>query len=513
MRLIMTGLNRRAARALTSKLSAFRRDEEGSMIVFTLFILVLMLIVGGMAVDFMRFEARRTKLQGVVDRAVLAAADLDQVQDSKAVVRDYFEKAGMLDQLKGEPIVTPGNNYREVTANGELKMNTFFLKLIGMNQLSASATSTAVEGIGDIEISLIIDISGSMGYSLVNDDGSTPTMTDPNTGVTRAVTRMDRLQQAATNFVSTLLTNDNKDKISISLIPYSEHVNIGPNIFNNINTTAVHNFSHCVEFPAAAYSTTVFDTSATYTQVQHLQTNSEYNSSGNRINDITEPVCPFYSFERVTPLSQNATALNAQINALRPRAGTSIFLGLKWGVTLLDPSFKPVLNALPSNTIDAVFSDRPGTYSTSTSTSSGDTQKYVVLMTDGVNDRSWRLYDWAYDTPSERAHWASENFPYYRATDLGWDSWNNWLYEHYNATIGDTHMAAMCTEAKSAERNIILYTISLGSSGDATTDEHGWTQLRNCASSPNHFFKTSGQELVEIFEDIADQITDLRLTL
>ena len=56
----------------------FRKEEDGVMIAFSLFILLLMLIVGGMAVDFMRLEARRSLIQGVADRATLAAADLDQ---------------------------------------------------------------------------------------------------------------------------------------------------------------------------------------------------------------------------------------------------------------------------------------------------------------------------------------------------------------------------------------------------------------------------------------------------
>ena len=61
-------------RLRTRYLRAFGRDEDGEIIILTLILLVVMLVVGGMGVDFMRFEARRVVLQSVSDRAVLAAA-------------------------------------------------------------------------------------------------------------------------------------------------------------------------------------------------------------------------------------------------------------------------------------------------------------------------------------------------------------------------------------------------------------------------------------------------------
>ncbi|MFK7877345.1 MAG: pilus assembly protein TadG-related protein, partial [Paracoccaceae bacterium] len=477
-------------------------------------ILVLMLIVSGMAVDFMRFESRRAELQGVVDRAVLAAADLDQARDPADVVTDYFDKSGMLGQMKGEPVITPGTDYRQVTANGELVLNTFFLKLIGMDQLIATASSTAIEGVGDIEISLVLDISGSMDFELVNDDGSTPTMVDPDTGNTRAVRRIDVLQEAAGNFVTTLLTAANADKISISLIPYSHQVNAGELMFDNLNTNDSHGFSHCIEFAATDFNSTTFDVNDTYDQTMHYQYNPTYDQWGNLAADITEPICPFYDYEAIVPLSQNAGLLTGIIDQYEPRAGTSIFLGLKWGVTMLDPSIQPVLAGMPNGTIDDAFDSRPAPYPADNAV--GDTKKYIVLMTDGQNSNTSHLQNWAYDTPSEVAHWANENFWHFISTDTGWDASDNWLTPVYTPELGDGYMSSMCDAAKAPGRDIIIYTISLGSMGDSpeevAADEHGWTQMRNCASSPSFFFKTSGEELVQIFEDIADQITDLRLT-
>lgn len=98
---ITTDLNEFAT--AKGRIHRFRQSEEGGMTIFSLFMLVLILTLGGMAVDLMRFETTRAKLQGTLDRATLAAADLDQTLPPAEVVRDYFAKTGMTQFLQGAP--------------------------------------------------------------------------------------------------------------------------------------------------------------------------------------------------------------------------------------------------------------------------------------------------------------------------------------------------------------------------------------------------------------------------
>jgi Flp pilus assembly protein TadG len=86
--------HRRGSTSSFALFTRFRREEDGSIILFSLFLFVLMILIGGMAVDLMRFETRRVHVQNTLDSAMLAAADLDQDLDPEAVVRDYFAKAG-----------------------------------------------------------------------------------------------------------------------------------------------------------------------------------------------------------------------------------------------------------------------------------------------------------------------------------------------------------------------------------------------------------------------------------
>jgi len=81
--------------SLRNSTRLFARDEDGSFIIFTLFILVVMVLIGGLAVDVMRYENLRTTMQNTIDRAVLAAADRDQTVPAQTVVDDYLMKAGM----------------------------------------------------------------------------------------------------------------------------------------------------------------------------------------------------------------------------------------------------------------------------------------------------------------------------------------------------------------------------------------------------------------------------------
>lgn len=460
----------------------FKKDEDGSIIVFSLFLLIMMLILGGMAVDFMRFEARRTLMQGTIDRAVLAAtkisdstlSDAEVVTRAKAIVADYVAKADGPNCLKGEAVVVPGANFRSVTAECELELPSVFLKFVGIHSLTANAQATAIEGVGNVEVSLVVDLTGSMGWNITGT--STP--------------RLERLQEAATAFVDTLLKPEYEDKISLSLVPYSSQVNAGFDLFNAVAVDRVHSFSSCVDFPNGSYSNVGWDAINAYTQAQHYRKYSSWNYT-----------CRNEDYMEIIPLSQDKDQLHDAIDDFTAAGSTSIFLGIKWGAALLDPSMEPLLNALPSSTIDSAFDDRPFEYA---NIGTNGTKKYIVVMTDGENVGTEELRPEVYDTPSEIAHWATHSWSSHNSV-LASARTNTYLHMRYSTADGNFLMNNICNAAKDA--GIIIFAIAM----DAPTV--GEQEMSKCASSPGHYFETSGDELVAIFEAIASQITDLRLTL
>ncbi len=187
----------------------FAKEQDGNVTIFSVYMILLILLVSGAAVDIMRFEATRAKLQTTMDRAVLAAADLDQIQSSQAVVRDYMDKTGMEHVLLGTE-VTSGMNNRTVKAWGETNMATLFLRMSGYDHLTPPALSVAEEKISNVEISLVLDISGSMRY---ND-------------------RIVKLKPAAQNFVHKVMSDETNGVTTLNLVPFAGQVNPGDILFD-----------------------------------------------------------------------------------------------------------------------------------------------------------------------------------------------------------------------------------------------------------------------------------------
>lgn len=139
----------------------FLVSQDGSLTILALCLFLLMVMMGGLAVDLMRYEATRTTLQNTLDRATLASASLTQTLDAQEVVNDYFTKAGMQQQLDGVT-VTEGLNFRNVVADASAATNPYFLHLIGQNGLDAKGHSMAEQRVTNVEIALVLDVSGSM---------------------------------------------------------------------------------------------------------------------------------------------------------------------------------------------------------------------------------------------------------------------------------------------------------------------------------------------------------------
>ena len=545
-------LIKRSRRAVLKK---FGRDEDGSIIVMTLVLLVTMLVLGGMAVDFMRFESRRALLQSVADRSVLAAASLDQTLPGEEVIIDFYDKAGFGGTIVGTPFVekVAGSGNSEVRVDSRIDVNTFYLRLIGIDSLSAPATAQAQQGTGNVEISLVLDISGSMGNNVTVDepvlgaDGE-PMLNGDGDVITTSVTRtkMYLLQKAASQFVDDLLIEDFRNQISINLIAYSQQVALDDDLYKALRTTPdsmnvdgklgstfgvisdgyatttddsytapvdgapidvswadgldVHvNPSRCIDFDAADFNTVAFDVGQRYEQVEYF----EHYSSGD--SGIDFPVCPEEEFESILLLSQDATELKRRINAYRPTSFTSIHLGVKWGISLLDPALRPILANITS--IDETFRDnRPANFG-------GDTVKIMVVMTDGVNVASRRLRDTAYDEYEERVRWSEYPFDYWR-NNVTSPRPNRGVHTNNpgSFTLFNTWMNTLCTAAKTQTHPVTIYTIAMGA-GD------GAAEIAKCATQPSYAFSTNVNNtpgepgIGEIFATIADRITALRLAL
>lgn len=448
----------------------FVREEDGTVTIFACFMILCMLMIGGIGVDLMRHEMERARIQGIADRAVLAAADLDQTLDPETVVRDYFAKAGMSDFVSGVT-VTEGLNFRTVKVDATTTMNTQFMNMVGVDTLTIPAASTAEEKVNKVEISMVLDISGSMSRN----------------------GRMENLKDAAGVFIDTVLKSETQNLISISVVPYTAQVNAGRDIFDELNIVRDHTYSYCVDFEEDDFDTAEISTTKAYLHMQHFDSGYSWNGSRNE-GAISNPGCPKRDFEEIIAFSQNPTFLKSQINQYQPRANTSIHLGMKWGVGMLDPDFNEITKELG---VDAVFNDRPSAYNDI------ETLKTIILMTDGENVNTVRIDDSYYANYNHRRHWSIYPLGWYLNNYVYSNSHSSWRYTKYTSGQANTMLSNICAAARA--ENIVIWSIGF------EVSNNGADVMRDCASSPSHFFRVEGVEISKAFSAIARQINQLRL--
>jgi len=507
----------------------FARDEQGSILPFSLIMFLLMLMAGGMTIDIMRHERARVLLQNTIDRAVLAAADLDQNRDAETVVNDYFAAAGLSDYLT-DVDVDQGLNYKVVSATASATIPTFFMNMVGVDTLTAPASGQAEERIENVEISLVVDISGSMGSS----------------------NRLTNLKIAAKEFIDTVISStppsgvESEGFTSMSIIPYQGMVNIGDELGARFNLSDAHDYSQCVVFDLANYSSTAITNTQLLDRMGHFDKDTWSGSS-----PISSPNCPVADDEAIITHSVSRTDLKAKINALTAGGWTAIDVGLKWGVALVDPAARAIVNSLESaGLVHEETRDRPAEYD------DDQTLKVVVLMTDGENTNQYDLKPefksgmsdiWKYTTSGGTVRY-SAYVPY-------WDEWysphnGDWDDEPYGgddaeqmsytelfATFSLRYIASnFYSGISNSQYNKYRYaseqiswttkanerTLNLCSSARAQgivifaigfeAPVGGQNLMRACASSDSHYFDVDGVEISEAFSAIARTINQLRLT-
>lgn len=461
---------------LAGRSRGFAREENGTMIIFGLIIFLMVLVATGMAIDFMRHENMRTRLQATLDRAVLAAADLDQLNDPQTVVEDYFAKSG-LGTYDLNVTVEEGLNFRTVTANASSTVDSMFLNMVGIESIDAPAGGAAEERIEKVEVSLVLDISGSM---------------DEND-------KLENMQQAANEFVDTLITPDTKDLISITVVPYTGQTNAGQVLFDTVNTNKRHDYSYCLEFTSSDFTTVPLNFTKTYEQAQHYEYSGNYYGSWANYK-IQNPWCSDKSDEEIKLFQNDNVQLKDVINSYEPRTATGIHYAMKWGAALLDPSMRTAVSAeISAGRVDEAFEGRPAAYSDQ------ETVKVIVLMTDGKNVNQYRIKSWAYNSSNEYKHWARYTLWYYLNNYVYWQNHDDYYYQKMNSGQADDYLADICDASRQA--GIVIFSIGF----EINDNPYAKGVMSNCATSDSHFYAVEGVEISTAFGAIARTINQLRL--
>ena len=524
-------------------LNAFVRTDEGGAITYLMLVLFIgILLMTGIALDLAKHESQRADLQSATDRGTLAAASLRQklTDDTTTQTVDDDDLTRMIESYvatrtlsKDSTNVTVKDNItlnaRTIGVSTSYAMPTDFFRMVGVSTLDVGAASRAVQKKTNVEISLVLDVSGTMRW---NNAGRNPGPGD---------SRIEKLKPAAKQFIDTVTANGTNANVTLNIIPYAGNVNPGREMFaelggvrylsvadakaelpagtsvtkgndyQSVNGVRVpvdawfrvaeesQTMSSCLEVapgdfppanPAKTDSRLRLPANGTYDQVPHFN-RWGFSNAENAIMDWGW--CPIDEQEDGTGsmaikyMSSNATELKDYIDQLMLHDGTSTYIGMKYGLALLNPAESTRINSL--STVGDAFPDRPAAWDDQ------DTMKIVVLMTDGMYNEQWRPsvpLDISDDVviPRSEGEIGGGNPRVPGLSSQG----------DIDGVYNDT-----CDAAKTM--GVTVFTIAFDAPGGPAN------QMRRCASSSSHFYEVDLLDIGTAFQSIAATIDRLKLTM
>jgi Flp pilus assembly protein TadG len=211
---------------------------------------------------------------------------------------------------------------------------------------------------------------------------------------------------------------------------------------------------------------------------------------------------------KLLPLTQNATNINAKIDSMSAGGDTNLLPGFMWGWRTISPNGPfadtTTLATAPTGTIT------PKSYTEPKNT------KIIILMTDG--DNNWTSQS-SYNFKSEYnslGYYVNNRLSAYGGTaypvPTGGDYSGNY---NGNTTSSNWHpqmdaaLLAACTNAKNA--GVVIFTVGFSISVAEISNE-GLKTLQQCASSADKAFVSTGAtEITNAFKQIGVGLSNLRI--
>lgn len=355
--------------AFVARLAQFRSADGGSVaVIFALMFVALGLFVGA-AVDLGRWLQARHQTIAAMDAAVLAGGRVLQLDENDVTGAQAAAARYYTENTKGRtPLVEDTITFDVVddntafAATGTAYMPTTFLKLARITRLplvDASEShfskvdlvaSGGSEGDSSIEISLMLDVTGSMSGSKIRD-----------------------LKLAAEDLVNIVIMDSSRAKpVRVALVPFAEGVRLPQSalsaargspanavtVGSGKNRTTYYRAECVVERKGSQKYTDAAPGADTYVMTM-------YNDNGR---------CGLPAADEVVPLTKDKALLKSRISRLVLSNTTAGHIGTAWAWYMLSPNW----NTLWSSANQAAAYGE-------------ETAKIAILMTDGE-------YNLQYDT-------------------------------------------------------------------------------------------------------------------
>ena len=456
------------ARRLKTTAARFAADRSGQFsMIFALCSGVLMISVG-LSVDYARLISAKSQLTSALDAAVTSTArDITRgklsKKDATKMVQAFLEA-----NLDGKRLTKDNVHLTDVSIDpvtGELSASAradVDMMFPVMNTPKVQPVNVGIAALYSerkVEVSMVLDVTGSM---------------EPKHGKNK----IGDLKIAAKSAVKAFLENGSSNT-RVAITPYAYGVNVGGGLLKSAvaGTNGLPAADNCA---AERRGPLMFSDASPFAdpvagKVTRPDTFRYFNVDKKEFYDIgywngsQGWRCPVNT---VRPLTQDAAALTSAIDNLKADGATAGHIGIQWGWYMLSPNWKSVLPA----------ASEPVSYNTA------DSEKYLILMTDGMFN-------------TEASGLSNAELPNHPGISLA----SGRLAMSYCAAIKD--------------KKVRIYTIGfdLKNAGDAAQQAETVKMLTECASTPKGSEQTfynaeNGDELKKAFDDIARRIQSLRLT-
>lgn len=380
------------------RVTGFLRDTRGSITYVGILFMGLTLAVGGIAVDVMRHEGTRAKVQQTLDACTTSVAVVESTRSTleklNTALTECMERGGVPETMATVEAEVVGGSL-STTAEGT--QTNFFMKMA-----NASSTTT-YNGNSSANLRVYVPpppnpVEVVLAYEASN-------------AITAAALGT-ALRAGATAFVDTITEADasvpdgTRPLTSISLVPYTDGVNLPPALMARYfvtNTSNVPN-SNCIDLTPSDFTATGFSTGtisatpiyktmmmadlATTTSTVSATLYTASNSINATVGTTSVP-CPPYANNVLRTHTNLASTVKANIATSQFFGGLRWDHGMHWASAMLDPmansAISPFLPAQPAN-----FGARPVAYRTE------GVQKVIVFVNrsgsgSNVTDGSHRI--------------------------------------------------------------------------------------------------------------------------
>jgi Flp pilus assembly protein TadG len=358
-------------------LSRFLKDCRGGIAPMAALIALPLMGSVGASVDFTRASTTRTALQAALDSTALmlarsaATQSAGEIQSSAtATFNALFTRPEAKNATVQASYTSDGGS--KITLNGTASVDTSFLSLFGLSQLTVTAKSESSWGNTRLRVALVLDNTGSMSSS----------------------DKMTALKTASHNLLTQLKNAAVSDEdVYVSIVPFNKDVNIGTSNYTqswlrwdlweaangSCSDSSYHKQSSCLSHNKV-WTADSHDTwnGCLTDRDQNFDTTNTAPGTGATLYPAEQYTsCP----AELMGLSNSWTTLSDKIDAMQPVGNTNQAIGLQMGWQ--------TLTAAPF-TIPAV--DPNYQY-----------KQVIILLTDGLNTEDrWYTSSSSIDTRQQK---------------------------------------------------------------------------------------------------------------